>query len=154
MGEWGETKQATVSVRLTDGSVLEGTIHLLDRVAHRTGPENPLEFMNRDEWFFALVAEDHSVHFVGKEQVALLECALSAFPPEQDEPRRRRVELDVVVAGSESVTMHGQIRLEYHPTRPRALDFLNSPSHFFALFQPDQACLISRRCTKLVRPQD
>lgn len=155
MSDWCRTNLHPVHLRLADGTRLRGSIYLLDRVAHRPGPETPLEFMNRPEAFFVLAGEDGSVQFVGKNQVAYLDTDLAALDTEElAGAGGRMVTLEVTLALREAEVIEGRVRLDPHPTRPRALDLLNSPHPFFALLAAGQAKLVNSACTKLVRPQD
>lgn len=153
MSEWGAIERFAVEVLLAEGQVLSGDLHLQARMAHREGPETPLELLNRADQFFALVTPDDGVCFLAKPQVVMVSCA--PIPGATDVERltaAKRVPLAVTLVGGRTVS--GWATLELPPTRARTLDFLNASDRFFMLSTDDAVRYVHRAHVRLVRPLD
>jgi len=151
--EWGMTIRCPVRIHLADGSMFEGGVHLFDRAPGRLGPESILDFMNRDDAFFALQDGEGGVHFVGKDQVMYVIVSPTDFP-DAVPPGVRHAIIDVEVLPPGQETMHGVIHVDTPPGRTRAIDFLNSSRGFLVLTTPHDVRLINRRLIRLVRPKE
>lgn len=152
MSNWARTLQQRVSARLANGSSLEGFIHLSDSVPHRTGPETPLDLLNRAEPFFVLSGIEGGVRFLAKAQVASLLTDADPFTEYLVPEGIRLTTLTVELAQGEEIT--GLAPLDPHPTRPRALDFLNAAAGFFVVLRDAEACFLNRAHVTVVRPED
>lgn len=151
MGDWASTQRVTGEISFSEGSSLEGEIHLQVGTATRASVETPLEMLNRPEKFFPVALEDGSVRLVAKAHVTVVSFASDAPETphlEVTEPQR----LDVYMAdGSEH---SGDVYIELGPLSPRDLDFLNEAEPFFALSGPDGILYLNRSHVKYVRPHD
>lgn len=151
--EWGTTILCPVRVHLADGSVFEGSVHLFDRAPGRLGAESILDFLNRDDAFFALQDGEGGVQFVGKEQVMHVIVSSADFP-DAVPPGVPHANIDVEVLPPGEETLHGVIHVDTPPGRTRAIDFLNSSRGFLVLTTPHDIRLINRRLIRLVRPKE
>jgi hypothetical protein len=153
MSDWGAIERVAVEVMLAEGGVVNGDLHLQARVAHREGPETPLELLNRADPFFALVPPEGGVRFLSKPQVAMVTAA--PMPQTTDLERlgaAKRVRLAVTLVGGTEID--GWATLELPPTRARTLDFLNASDRFFMLSTDGAARYVHRAHVRLVRPLD
>lgn len=151
MSEWGGTLRRGVVVRLASGEEVGGDLFLQQRVHHHSGPETPLDLLERGERFFPLAGPEGGVLFLGKSQVVLVRC--QPIPPEAEQDRLgidRFAELEVVMGDGQ--VLHGQAGISMPPTRHRALDSLNGPGHFLPLWQQDGVTYLNRAHVRLVRP--
>ncbi|HEX5386312.1 MAG TPA: hypothetical protein VFW66_06430 [Gemmatimonadales bacterium] len=150
---WGSIRQESAEVMLAEGVRVEGSLHLLSRDAYPPGPETPLEMLNRPEAFFALTQADGGVLFVPKSQAAVLSCHHHAPPTDPERfSAAKLVALEVVVVGG--TELRGRAALELPPSRARALDYVNGPDPFFALWTDDVTHYINKALVRTVRPHD
>jgi hypothetical protein len=153
MSNWGATQRVAARVLLAEGVVLSGDLHLLARATSPTESESPLEMLNRDDPFFALTLAEGSVAFVSKAQVAVVSCRELG---QADDPARtsaaKRVELTVQL--TDGVEYRGRSSFELPPSRNRALDYVNAPGGFFALWTDDIVQVINKSLVRLIRPLD
>ena len=153
MSDWGSTNRVPALVALSEGVIVEGELHLLTRPAYPPGPETPLEMLNRSDPFFALTLPGGQVTFVAKAQVAVVDCR---EPPALDDPDRlsaaKLVALEVVLEGG--AEYRGRATVELPPGRARALDYVNAPGNFFALFGDDTMHYFNKPHVRLIRPLD
>jgi len=109
--------------------------------------------LNRDDPFFALTLADGGVSFVSKAQVAVVSCQHLEVT---DDPARtnaaRLVELSVEL--TDGVEYRGRSSFELPPRRARALDYVNAPGRFFALWADDIAQYINKALVRVIRPLD
>ncbi len=151
MSEWLSTRPERVDVHLTDRRVLSGVIHLQMTARHHSGPETPVDLLNREELFFALVLEGEQPVFVAKRQVLFLR-----LPPQPaiGDPDRasaaRRIELEIELA--DGTLLEGIVMIELPPDRLRALDFLNSAPEFFALWTTEAVRVVNRNHIRAASP--
>ncbi len=153
MSEWSQsTERMQAEVRLVDGVSLQGELHLQGRVFHHTGPESPVELLNRPEAFIPL-STPNGIVFVAKAQVMMVVCPpVSAVPDPERLSVAKLIGLDVVMHGG--VEVKGWATLELPPPRARTLDFLNGPEPFFAISTDDDYRVLNRALVRLVRPLD
>jgi hypothetical protein len=152
MSDWGSTNRVSARVALAEGIVLEGELHLLTRPAYPPGPESPLEMLNRSDAFFALTLPSGGVTFVPKAQVSVVFCR-DDTPTDPDRiSAAKLIGLEVVLRGGEEY--HGRASLELPPSRARALDYVNGPGNFFALWADDTTRYINKSLVRLIRPLD
>lgn len=151
MTEWLSTRPQRVDVHLTDRRVLSGVIHLQMTARHHSGPETPVDLLNRDEWFFVLVLDGEQPVFVAKRQVLFFK--LPSQPAIEDPDRAsaaRRIELEIEL--SDGTLLEGIVMIELPPDRLRALDFLNSAPAFFALWTTEAVRVINRNHIRAASP--
>jgi hypothetical protein len=153
MTDWGATQRVGARVLLAEGVVLAGDLHLLARTTYPADTESPLEMLNRDDPFFALTLAEGGVSFVSKAQVAVVSCQHLEVA---DDPARtnaaKLVELSVEL--TDGVEYRGRSSFELPPSRARALDYVNAPGRFFALWTDDIAQYINKALVRVIRPLD
>ena len=153
MRDWGSTRRVAATAVLAEGMVLEGELHLLARTAWPSGPETPLEILNRAEPFFALTLRDGGVAFVAKDQAAVVSCRnQSPLADPERASAAKLVDLEVVLQGG--AEYRGRAALELPPPRTRALDYVNGPGRFFSLSADDTTRYINKSLVRLIRPLD
>ncbi|MGH7658663.1 MAG: hypothetical protein ACREL6_10555 [Gemmatimonadales bacterium] len=153
MNDWATTERVRAEIIIAEGLTVAGEVHLQARVAHREGPETPLEMLNRDDAWIPLTLDDGGITFVAKAQIAVVTCE-SGFLPE-DRARAevvRRIELEVMLVGG--AEYRGWAAAELPPTRMRALDYLNGIGKFFSLRSNGSTHFIHQRHVRFVRPLD
>lgn len=153
MSDWGSTNRVPALVGLTEGITLEGELHLLTRPAYPPGPESPLEMLNRSDPFFALTLPAGGVAFVSKAQVTVVDCREQ--PPLTDPDRinaAKLMGLEVVLRNG--AEYRGRATVELPPGRSRALDYVNAPGGFFALWSDDTTHYVNKALVRLIRPLD
>ena len=153
MSDWGATQRVAARVLLAEGVVLAGDLHLLARTTYPTESESPLEMLNRDDPFFALTLAEGGVAFVSKAQVAVVSCQdLSLVNDPARASAAKLVELSVQL--TDGIEYRGRSSFELPPARNRALDYVNAPGRFFALWTDDIAQYINKALVRLIRPLD
>jgi hypothetical protein len=153
MSDWGATHRVTARVLLAEGVALSGELHLLARTAYPSDSESPLEMLNRNDPFFALTLAEGGVAFVSKAQVAVVSCRELALV--RDPARASAAKLvELSVQLTDGVEYRGRSSFELPPARARALDYLNAPGRFFALWTDDTAQYINKNLVRLIRPLD
>jgi len=151
MSEWGMTHLLRVEVRLADGETVTGDLHLQPRAAHHSGPETPLDLLERPELFFPLGLPESGVRFIGKPQVVAVVCAPIPAECEADRLGVTRF-LGMELSLSDGSAAEGRIGVTLPPTRHRALDCLNAGSGFLILWSDEMALYINRAHVRAVRP--
>jgi len=140
---------------LTEGEPRLGEVYVMERVPQHTGPETPLEMLNRPDGFFAFRA-------AGAAQVLLVTKArtISLSVPRNltgEDPARlsaaKLVALTVTLSGDTDITGWATLELpEYHS---RLLDYLNaSPDPFFAVTTAEEVHFVNRAHVLYARPED
>jgi hypothetical protein len=153
MSDWGATERVPAKVRLAEGVVLAGDLHLLARATSPSESESPLEMLNRDDPFFALTLTEGGVVFLSKAQVSVVSCREHA--PLDDPDRASAAKLvALTVELTDGVEYRGRSTFELPPARARALDYVNSPGRFFTLWVDDAAQYINKALVRLIRPLD
>ncbi len=142
------------SLLLTDGDRRRGEIYVMERVPHHTGPETPLEMLNRAEGFFPFrPAGDGTVLLVTKAHTIILSVAADASA--QDPARVSAAKLVAVeltlVDGS---TLRGFATAELPEHHSRLLDYLNDSSPFFAVSAGEEFHFVNRAHVLYARPED
>lgn len=151
MSEWGMTNRLRVQVRLADGMEVVGDLHLQPRAPHHSGPETPLDLLDREELFFPLALPDSGIRFIGKPQVISVACAPI---PAESEPDRLGITrfLGMELSLSDGSSAEGLVGVTLPPTRHRALDCLNAGSGFLILWSDEMALYVNRAHVRAVRP--
>lgn len=151
MSEWGTTDRLRVVARMADGEEITGDIFLQPRVSHHSGPETPLDLLERAEAFFPMAMDDGSVRFLNRAQVAILTC--QPIPPEAEIDRlgiNRFVPMEFSLVDGSVWT--GAAGVNLPPTRHRALDCLNAGSQYLVLWTDEAARYVNRAHMRVVRP--
>ena len=152
VSDWAATEKLHATVTLAEGIILEGQLHVMARVAHRQGPETPLEMLNRHQGFIPLSLPDGEVLFLSKSQVAMVACPVEETP--ELEPARvsvaQLVGLDVEMQGGGRVS--GMASFELPPGKSRASDYLNFQEPFFGLVSQGAMLCIHHLHVRFVRP--
>lgn len=142
-----------VRLRLATGDPRDGAVFVMDRVAHRDGPETVLEMLNRPEAFFPFrPADGPPVLLVARQHTLALSVA--AADPLGDPDRRdaaQAISLTVTLTTGESLS--GEAWFEAPVTQQRPLDYLNaSRESFFALVHGDVTDYINRAHVRYAQP--
>jgi hypothetical protein len=142
------------SLLLTAGDSSAGEIYVMERVPHHTGPETPLEMLNRAEGFFPFrPTADGTVLLVAKTQTIMLSVAPDDSA--QDPARvsaAKLVAVELTLANGSILRGFATAELpEYHS---RLLDYLNDPSPFFAVAADDEFHFVNRAHVLYARPED
>jgi len=142
-------------LQLTHGAPRTGEIFLFERVPEHSGPETPLEMLNRPEGFFPFNAD-------GKGPILLVTKALTvslAVPHASSisDPDRlsaaKMIPLEVMLANGS--TLAGVALFEAPEHHARLLDYLNaSPEPFFAVSTGDATHYVNRSHVLYARPQE
>jgi hypothetical protein len=141
-----EKLRRRLKIVLKNGRRLEGEIFLRPISRHRPRPEQPMDLLNDDEPFFALVNDGAAV-LVAKANVARAETSY-----ERDDDAPPILEVPVEVTLSDGSICKGSIFLESRSDRPRLMDFLNSyAARFLPLVAARQVCLVNTQSIAHVR---
>jgi hypothetical protein len=141
------------TLRLTAGEPLEGEIYVMERVPQHTGPETPLDMLNRAGGFFPFRPRtgNAAVLLVAKARTV----TLTVPPPPEDSARlsaAKRAGLVLTLADGSELSGSATFELpEYHS---RILDYLNAAESFFALATDEQLHIVNRAHVLYARPED
>jgi len=140
-------------VVLVGGEAHTGEIYTAERVPQHSGPETPLEMLNRPEPFFAFRPKDGHVLLVAKAATMTVEVHQAPI----DDPTRRSVAraapLEITLAGGETLVGFALAELPEHHARP--LDILNaSTERFFAVDAGAATYFVNRAHVRFARPQE
>ena len=151
--DWGSIRQEAAEVLLAEGVVIDGSLHLLSRINYPPGPETPIEMLNRSDPFFALTRSGGGVFLIPKAQAAVVTCRHHAPPADPERfSAAKLVALDVVIVGGRK--LEGRAAIEMPPERSRALDYVNGPGAFFALWTEDVTHYVNKLLVRTIRPLD
>lgn len=147
------------SLRLTEGERRQGQIYVMERVPQHTGPETPLEMLNRAEGFFAFRPENGgggagTVLLVTKARTIALSVPRDAAA---EDPARlsaaKLAGIELALADGSSLTGWATLELPAH--HARLLDYLNASSDpFFAVTTADAVHLVNRAHVLYARPEE
>ena len=142
------------SLLLTDGERRPGEIYVMERVPQHTGPETPLEMLNRAEGVFPFrPAGDGSILLVTKAHTIILSVA--ADDAAQDPARLSAAKLVAVeLTLADGSTIRGFATAELPEHHSRLLDYLNDSSPFFAVSAGEQFHFVNRAHVLYARPED
>jgi hypothetical protein len=140
-----------VELRLTGHQVLLGDIHLQLVAQTHSGPESPLDMLNRPEAFFAMTLEGEQPVLLAKSQVVALRLPAEAAggDPARESAARR---MEMAVEFSDGTRLEGAVLLELPPDRLRLLDFLNFAPAFFGLRTGADLQVVNRSHVRAVSP--
>lgn len=140
---------------LTDGERRLGEIYVMQRVPQHSGPETPLEMLNRAEGFFPFrPAGNGAILLVTKARTITLSVPRTATA---EDPARlsaaKMVGMTLTLADDSDVT--GWATLELPEFHSRLLDYLNaSQDPFFAITTADEVHFVNRAHVLFARPED
>ena len=140
-------------LRLADGEQIGGEIYVAERVPQHSGPETPLEMLNRPEPFFPFRPTDGKVMLVAK--AAIVDVEVHQAPI--DDPTRRSVAqaapLEITLVRGDTLVGFALAELPEHHARP--LDILNaSTERFFAVDAGEATHFVNRAHVRYARPQE
>lgn len=148
------------SLLLTGGDRRRGQIFLMERVPHHTGPETPLEMLNRAEGFFPFRPADAggggggAVLLVTKARTIMLSVPRDAAC--EDPARLSAAKLaGIELALADDSRLSGWATLELPEYHSRLLNYLNAaPDPFFAVTTADEVHFVNRAHVLYARPED
>jgi hypothetical protein len=143
------------TLRLTAGERRRGQIYVMERALPHTGPETPLEMLNRAEGFFPFrPAANGSVLLVSKAHTVILSVA--ADDAVQDPARLSAAKLvSVELTLVDGSTLRGFAAAELPEHHARLLDYLNaSVDPFFAVSAAEEFHFVNRAHVLYARPQE
>jgi hypothetical protein len=123
-----------------EGRVL-GNIFLLEQSMRHSGPEDPLEALNKGEPFLVFEREDpDQLRFYNRRSIIRVEYSSSAKPPAQWDT------LHCQLAMMDGAQISGTIREPLPPDRARLLDYFNrNEDNFIRIYvDEDQIYLINK----------
>jgi hypothetical protein len=151
--DWGSIRRESAEVLMVEGVRVDGSLHLLSRESYASGPETPLEMLNRCETYFALTQSHDDVLLLPKHQTMIVSCRHDEVPDDPDRRSAAKVlSLDIVLIGGAQLT--GHVAIELPPMRSRALDFLNGPGSFFGLWNDGVMHHVNKAQVRSIRPHD
>ena len=144
-----------VRLRLATGDPIAGEVFVMQRVAHRDGPETVLEMLNRPEAFYPFrPADGGPVLLVARAHtLALSTDSGDALGDPDRREAAHAVPLTVTLTTGD--TLSGDAWFEASATRQRPLDYLNaSRDPFFALVRDDVTDYINSAHVRSAQPGD
>jgi hypothetical protein len=141
-----EKLRRTVSIVMTDGSKIEGDIFLRSATRHRRRPEEPVDLLNDEDPFFAVMRSGEAL-LVAKSSVSRMATSLQ---PEEDDIYSPGIPVEVTLLDGSSCS--GSIFPETRTGRPRLLDYLNAyRERFLAVVDAQQVMLVNKDIIAHVR---
>ena len=145
------------TLRLTAGERRRGEIYVMERGPQHTGPETPLEMLNRSEGFFPFRPENGAggaVLLVTKARTVTLSVprgAAAQDPARVSAAKQARIELTL----ADGSTLLGWATVELPEHHSRLLDYLNAlAGPFFAVTTDDAVHFVNRAHVLYARPQE
>ena len=153
MGKWYETYRVPATITLSEGTSIEGDIHLQTLTPIHEGRETPVEMLNRPERFFAVSLPSGDAALVCKAQVAVVtsDAALSEIDPQRLAISRKFI-LDIHMIGGQRLS--GSAYWELPPEHPRPQDFLNAKETFLEITEGGNSHCINRALVGRVNPAE
>ena len=153
MSQRHQTHRVPATITLSEGTSIQGDIHLQPRVMMREGRETPVDLLNRPERFVAVSLPSGDTTLVCKAQIAVLmtDAAASQIDPERLAISRKIV-LEVHIIGGQHI--RGSTYWELPPTLGRPQDFLNESENFFEVSEGSNIHCINRALVGQVRPAE
>ena len=142
-------------LKLTSGDALDGEIYVMERVPQHTGPETPLDMLNRPEGFFPFRprAGTAGVLLVAKARAVTLKVPRTAPEDSSRLSAAKQASLEVTLA--DGTHLSGWATLELPQHHSRLLDYLNAVAEpFFSIATADEVHVINRSHVLYVRPED
>jgi hypothetical protein len=149
---WVEKSRCPVTLILRDGTSISGEIFLNPISRHRVAPQEPAEFLNQSEPFFALATSGDERVLVAKSSIAIVETALpSSEDNENLDTARVGVGVECELIGM-TLTAVGWLFYRTAPGKGRVQDFLNDfKDQFIVLFDSEKTILVNRHAVTCVR---
>lgn len=139
----------------TAGGKREGEIYLMERVPQHTGPETPLDMLNRAEGFFAFRPRDDGAGVLLVAKARTVTLTVLPTPPEDAARLSAAKQARFEVALADGSLLRGWATLELPQHHSRVLDYLNSSAEpFFAITTADEVHLVNRAHVLYARPED
>lgn len=142
------TEAAEAAVTLSDGSVLQGRLHLHADAAAEGGFESVQHLLDDRESFFAVTLADGRVTLVAKGHVVEVRCGLAVG---QELPGSTVHALDVLLSTGES--RRGLAVWSAPPTHGRVIDLLNG-SRFLRLTTESGFVYLNTAHVRAAYPRD
>jgi len=142
------------SLLLTDGERRPGEIYVMERVPQHSGPETPLEMLNRPEGFFPFRPEGNGkILLVTKAHTITLSVATDNAA--QDPARLSAAKLVALeLTFIDGSTLNGFATAELPEYHSRLLDYLNDSNPFFAVSAGEEFHFVNRAHVLYARPED
>lgn len=147
-----EKSRCPVRLILTDGRTLSGDIFLNPISRHRIAPEQPAEFLNQPEPFFALAPTYDERVLIAKRSVAIVEAPLPTSEDVDDlDSARVGVGVELELIGS-TISAVGWLFFRASAGKGRVQDYLNDlKDQFIVLFDSEKTTLVNRHAVACVR---
>lgn len=142
------TEAAEATVTLSDGSVVEGQLHLHADAAAAGGFESVQDLLDDVDAFFAVTLGDGRVALVGKGHVVEVRCGL---PVGDGLPGTTVHDLEVSLSTGEA--RRGQAVWSARPAQGRVIDLLNG-SRFLRLTTDDGSLYLNTAHIRTAYPRD
>lgn len=136
------------------GGKRDGEVFVMERVPQHTGPETPLDMLNRPEPFFPFrPKDDGGVLLVAKARTV----TLTVPRPEAEDATRlsaaKQASLEITLADGSKLS--GWATLELPQEHSRLLDYLNASAvPFFAITTAEHVHLVNCAHVLYARPED
>jgi hypothetical protein len=140
---------------LTAGERRRGQVYVMERVTHHSGPETPLEMLNRADEFFPFRPEDNgTILLVTKAHTVML--SIASDDAAQDPARLSAAKLvGVELTFVDGTTLEGFAAAELPEHHSRLLDYLNSSvGPFFTVTAGEAFHFVNRAHVRYARPQE
>ena len=153
MSHWQETYRVPATITLSEGTSIEGDIHLEPLTLAHQGREMPVDLLNRPERFLAVSLPSGDATLVCKAQIAVVttDARLSEIDPERL-AISRKFALDVHLVSGQRLS--GSAYWELPPTHARPQDFLNESDGFFEITAGGDTHCINRALVVQVNPAE
>lgn len=143
-----EKVRRRVAITLANGIPLTGDIFLQVAARFHEGPEEPIDTLNSDDPFFALVEPSGGVTLIQKAHVVTVATRRS---PDEAAPAVPGMEVEFTL--SDGTILVGSIHPELRAEGPRLVDFLNEPARrFIALVTASEVLAVNREHLAFARP--
>ncbi len=141
------------TITLSEGTSIEGDIHLQPLTLAHQGRETPVDLLNRPERFLAVSLPSGDATLVCKAQIAVVttDARLSEIDPERL-AISRKFALDVHLVSGQRLS--GSAYWELPPTHARPQDFLNESDGFFEITAGGDTHCINRALVVQVNPAE
>ena len=144
-----------VTVHLSDGGVLEGTIFLEYSQAERTLLQKVTAFLEAGNTFFPLrLTEGGATEFINKKNVRNVELAYSADAEKDSLALSLMYQVEVTAIFANGSAISGALLAEVPLEKARLSDCLNLPNRFLSVKVDSKICYINKSALqKVVYPE-
>ena len=144
------------TLRLTAGSPRRGAIYLMERVPQHSGPETPLEMLNRPDGFFPFRPEGDGGAVLLATKAHTIMLSIAADDAAQDPARLSAAKLvSVALTLVDGSTLQGFATAELPEHHSRLLDYLNaSATPFFAVSAGEEFHFVNSAHVLYAQPQE